>query len=943
MVIHADYFSKGRGGAGGIEKVGRLPDPEPGRVVYVEEDYLAPDPWQSADFNLTLTAGHVRSGGAGGAGQTLSGYSNIDSQVFGNFVDPGGSVSPLPPGLSAIFVNIPAGNMFLKMTEPLLSRVGRVNLTVSYGSNAIELAPVSTDEWRSTGIVPSLARWPVGSTTTIRIFVTGTQRGLNSAGVATIGERTKSPYGPYRESDFDFALSPGDTRGGILGFNRVADGIFAAVGLLTPDLPAIAHFTQDNTRDMVLRFSDAAVDAEFQRLGVVVREGLRTSAQGGHTGRDFIITGGSVGSGIQRWVEGTPVTLRITTPDGQAGLTPEGIRTVGQGNSPRNVVGGERIEADFYHVDPDNGEWVKGLGGAGGGIPAAFLPETGLSDADMRDHKWKGVLVGLAREDAGPDWRMLTAAGQEAVQATTTITSGGASLRISLDSGLAGAAGAEGNAWQADVNPANLSTDPSSARISRANAETPTVFIVIQQSGRTFAQVAALVNAVAGLTATVTGAGGTAFPSTIARQSFTGGLDAAELGVEIDVDGKLITLEHLVGHTQSEIATFLNDREVDDETTLYAILYGGSNPEARIQAAPQERPFGETYPEGSLPTHSADELAALRQRIADNSIAPIKLQAGNAAQQKAMRQRLASSSIGLVANALPAVANHNTGDTLIIGRGGATVVPFREVDAPATELTATVAGDVMMLLAAGWTRIGNLFSGGIAAAAAQQTADRKQDALSTTQLLGLLQFDVVPGTVVGYAVAGQSTDWLTDWRIWVSGGDSVGNVWMSMAIEGLGTLAAPPPATPGASLARHKLSATNIYNYTFSNANRTTLVDGRAIRRQGRDIEIDISFHDAASGGTLIDIVTLSVDWLPSLGGLTQSQVDGRVRAVAGPVIIVSNIASYDAGQNRFEDSSGDEVVVPNNSIVTLTQAVYDAAVADSDFTPNQTAIFLTR
>ena len=61
------------------------------------------------------------------------------------------------------------------------------------------------------------------------------------------------------------------------------------------------------------------------------------------------------------------------------------------------------------------------------------------------------------------------------------------------------------------------------------------------------------------------------------------------------------------------------------------------------------------------------------------------------------------------------------------------------------------------------------------------------------------------------------------------------------------------------------------------------------------------------------------------------------------PVILISNIASYDAAQNRFEDSSGDEVVVPDGAIATLTQAVYDAAVADAQFTPNKNAIFLTR
>ena len=74
--------------------------------------------------------------------------------------------------------------------------------------------------------------------------------------------------------------------------------------------------------------------------------------------------------------------------------------------------------------------------------------------------------------------------------------------------------------------------------------------------------------------------------------------------------------------------------------------------------------------------------------------------------------------------------------------------------------------------------------------------------------------------------------------------------------------------------------------------------------------------------------------------------VDATARAAAaaaGPVIIVSNIASFDATQDRFEDSSGNEVVVPDGSIVTLTQAVYDAAVTDAEFTPNANAIFLTR
>ena len=76
---------------------------------------------------------------------------------------------------------------------------------------------------------------------------------------------------------------------------------------------------------------------------------------------------------------------------------------------------------------------------------------------------------------------------------------------------------------------------------------------------------------------------------------------------------------------------------------------------------------------------------------------------------------------------------------------------------------------------------------------------------------------------------------------------------------------------------------------------------------------------------------------------IVKTYVDAQAAAVASPVTIISNIASYDAAQNRFEDSGGNEVTVPNGVIVTLTEAVYDAAVADAGFTPNPNAVFLAR
>ena len=157
----------------------------------------------------------------------------------------------------------------------------------------------------------------------------------------------------------------------------------------------------------------------------------------------------------------------------------------------------------------------------------------------------------------------------------------------------------------------------------------------------------------------------------------------------------------------------------------------------------------------------------------------------------------------------------------------------------------------------------------VAAAAAAAMADgkadvnaaaiaKKQDALTHADLINLLQFDVVPGTIIGYDEA----DVTQDWRVWVAGGDTIPDTWMSLTLNGVTTLAAPAPSTIGANLQRHKLSATNIYQFTLSEANRKTLADGRKNLYQGRAIEAALRFHDANTGGALVDIVNLGLDWL---------------------------------------------------------------------------------
>ena len=70
---------------------------------------------------------------------------------------------------------------------------------------------------------------------------------------------------------------------------------------------------------------------------------------------------------------------------------------------------------------------------------------------------------------------------------------------------------------------------------------------------------------------------------------------------------------------------------------------------------------------------------------------------------------------------------------------------------------------------------------------------------------------------------------------------------------------------------------------------------------------------------------------------------NARAAATPGPALIVRNITSWNAAQNRFEDVNGNAVAIPDGSQVFLTQAVYDAAEADAQYVRNNNAVFHTR
>ena len=243
------------------------------------------------------------------------------------------------------------------------------------------------------------------------------------------------------------------------------------------------------------------------------------------------------------------------------------------------------------------GDGGSGAGGAGG-IPAAVLFETGLSASDKRDQKWKGLLVGLERAEAGPDWSLATQARNPVAntQAKYVLASGANSITITLPEALA--VGADGNEW-------DFVTEASSdnvARVDQANKR-----IVVRTVGFGLAQLAGWINAIEALrgSAVVVGNGNTNFVgNAVPRQAdFSGGVTAQAIGATADEATKVVTLIYDNNDTQSACRDAWEGFEIDKLTKLRCSEIGTWNGNAKVEARASVtgRAFDLFYSEGSLP------------------------------------------------------------------------------------------------------------------------------------------------------------------------------------------------------------------------------------------------------------------------------------------------------------------------------------------------------
>ena len=354
--------------------------------------------------------------------------------------------------------------------------------------------------------------------------------------------------------------------------------------------------------------------------------------------------GDVVGAGL-RWGAGAAVVVRIRA----------GERFIGaDGNVGLEGDSGRTYEPGFWSEGPD-GVRRRGVGSAiAAGLPGAYLFESGLTEFEREHGQIRGLMIGLERAQAGPDWFMDARDRMEnAVQATLEFNSGGnnpSRIRVTLppnrdNSGL----GARGNGWSMPIT-------AGAATAVNGNSATRT-WTIVSSPTNTYADMAtAMRNAMGAGNVQLTGPGTQRFGNS-GGLNFAGGVDAEDITAELDADATppKITLVYDPNVDDLEDCRDAWDGlEIDGATILRCKELGGTDLTVRPEpVANVGRPFDQYYSEGALPGPDPQSIAVdwTKDRLR------VELTPGNAVEAETPEDLVPDDGIQMVVSMSPGSLN----------------------------------------------------------------------------------------------------------------------------------------------------------------------------------------------------------------------------------------------------------------------------------------------
>ena len=241
----------------------------------------------------------------------------------------------------------------------------------------------------------------------------------------------------------------------------------------------------------------------------------------------------------------------------------------------------------------------SGSGGGSGGIPATALFQSGLSNDDIREHKWRGLMIGLERAGAGPDWKLTTVARDATAvdsQATVTITVSGSTLALTLPTSAA--VGAAGNSWSVVFD----TTTDGALTIPHVDTNAQTITLRAIAGTTDLSHWATAWNDAfgAGL-ATFTGNANLNSP-TSGSHNFSGGTSVEPISASMVVGTKTVTVRFASADTIMECRDAWEGFDLGDDTTLRCKEVGATSLSSILMAPDSDtRSFSGYYSEGSLP------------------------------------------------------------------------------------------------------------------------------------------------------------------------------------------------------------------------------------------------------------------------------------------------------------------------------------------------------